>query len=803
MASPEKLTVDGSFSPQAGTSQVHNMPVDASPDSKCSICLDRFNKVSHLDPCGHRFCFDCIQEWTKTKAECPLCKQPFRFNFHSVQDDDDNKEYILNGIFARPDGNQFQYCTTFTGNCSLPTHPLTSSSSHTTFMPPDNRILFDGHLNQTSLQRGGDIYQMIQRLASSRQASAEGRFMKEIPEDELINFRRALYHHGLRVRNIQGGDQYRDISAQFFRRNPASLHHLLPWLKRELTVLFGINGSLPTIVQHIIISNVTQYDMGSQAFVEDLRPFLQHHTDHFLHELINFARCPYNVEAYDQNANYDCPTASYEDGSCSGPAQSSIITISSDDEDIRETDVPSSAFRLSQSPWDNETPGTSYSTLEQATATDSTTLASSESSDDESFINEATTQVDINMDTIARMQDIEAYDQHTNYDCPAQLSIITITSDEEDVSEPDVPSSALGLGQTPWANETAGTFYSTLAQATAAASTALASSESSDDESFINGATTQVDINMDTIARMQDIEAYVQHTNYDCPAQLSIITITSDEEDVSEPDVPSSAFGLGQTPWANETAGTFYSTLEQATATASTALASSESLDDESFINRATTQMDINMDTIARMQDIEVYDQHTNHDCPAQSSIITITSDEEDVSEQDVPSSALGLGLTPWANDTSGTSYSTLEQATATALANLDSSERLDEEPFINRATTQVDINTDTVAIMQDSRSSHHDSFTLVKEKYAQKASHKDSTSSDEHCYSKKKEKRKRPVDVSSQNLREEALQQGQAKNQELQKSREEWAQMLEIKEKIQKQRQELVLEKEDYVTDQ
>ncbi|XP_075442450.1 E3 ubiquitin-protein ligase Topors-like [Ascaphus truei] len=650
MASTEELMVDGSFSPQADTSQVHSMPAVASPDSKCSICLDRFDNVSHLDPCRHRFCFSCIKEWAKTKTECPLCKQPFRFNYHSVQADDDYKEYILNGTFVNPDGNQFQYCTTFVGNCHQPIHPLTSSSSRMSFTPPDSRILFDGRSNQMSMQSERDIHQMIQRLASRRQASAEGRFLREITEEELITFRRALYHSGVRVRNIQDGGQYRNISAQFFRRNSASFHRLIPWLKRELTVLLGSYGSLTTIVQHIIISNVTKYDLESQAFVEDLRPFLQHHTDHFQHEFINFACCPYDIEAYDQNANYDCPAPSIEKGSCS---EASII-ISPDEAEARYPDVPSSALRLS--PWDNETPGTSYSTLNQITANASTTIDSSESSDEEPSINRATTQVDIKMDTIARMQDTEAYSQHGNYDSPAQSSIITISSDEEDIGEPDVPSFALGLGQDVWDNETLGTFYSTLNQTTATASTTIDSSESSDEEPSINRATTQVDIKMDTIARMQDTEAYGQHGNYDSHAQSSIMTRSSDEEDVREPDVSSSALRLGQTTWDNETPGTSYSTLNQTTATASTTIDSSEISDKELSINRATTQVDTKMDTIARMQ---------------------------------------------------------------------------------------------------DSRSSTPASFTLFKDKCALKDSHKDSTSSDKHCYSKKKEKRKRPVDVSSQDTRE------------------------------------------------
>ncbi|KAM4709551.1 E3 ubiquitin-protein ligase Topors isoform 1-T1 [Discoglossus pictus] len=406
-SSTEDFSVDGSFSPKAGTSklQSHGAPADASPDSKCPICLDRFDNVSHLDRCLHRFCFRCIQEWAKNKAECPLCKQPFHSIFHSVRAEDDFKEYVLrptvNGSFASSDGHRFRYRTTMTRDYRLPIYPLRSSSTQRTFSPPDNGILFEGISSQASQQRDGDIHQMLRRLATRRQASAEGRSMRQIQEQELINFRRALYRSGVRVRSIQDGGRYRDISAEFFRRNPACLHRLIPWLKRELTVLFGTHGSLVNIVQHIIMSNVTRYDMESQAFVEDLRPFLLHRTDHFLHEFINFARCPYNIEAYDQHANYDCPAPSYEEGSNS---ESSVITISPDEVASREPDVPS-ALGVGQAPWDDETPGPSYSTSEQATAAVSPTLNISESSDEEPSSSQDIAQDDIKIDSAENTTD--------------------------------------------------------------------------------------------------------------------------------------------------------------------------------------------------------------------------------------------------------------------------------------------------------------------------------------------------------------------------------------------------------------
>ncbi|XP_013812999.2 E3 ubiquitin-protein ligase Topors isoform X3 [Apteryx mantelli] len=398
-----EFAVDSNFSPKASTSKLHQtVPTDASPDSKCPICLDRFDNVAYLDRCLHKFCFRCVQEWSKNKAECPLCKQPFHSIFHTVRAEDDFKEYILrpseNGSFASPDGRRFRYRTTLTRERRTSSYHRHTSSSRRTLSPPDNGILFEGLSSQPVRQREGEIQQMIRRLASRRQASAEGRSLRQIQEEDMINFRRALYRTGVRVRSIQDGGRYRDISAEFFRRNPACLHRLVPWLKRELTVLFGAHGSLVNIVQHIIMSNVTRYDLESQAFADDLKPFLLNRTEHFLHEFVSFARCPFNLEAYDQHANYDCPAPSYDEGSHS---DSSIITISPDEADSPGPDHSSSMTGIDQAPWDDETPGPSYSISEEVHATIASPLETSESSDEDSTTKrtEARTQLQANADS--------------------------------------------------------------------------------------------------------------------------------------------------------------------------------------------------------------------------------------------------------------------------------------------------------------------------------------------------------------------------------------------------------------------
>lgn len=358
------------------------MSGEVSPDSKCPVCLDRFNNISYLDICLHKFCFPCIHEWSKNKAECPLCKQPFSSIYHSIKSDHDYKRYDLrpidNGSFGTFGGVRFRYRTTLTG--------VHREMQRRTSSPPDNGVMFESIATTSQPPHPPYIRQMMRRLAARRRAASEGRSTSNIREQEMINFRRELYRRGVRVQNTCHDGRSRDISAEFFQRNPACLHRLVPWLKRELSVLYGAHGSLVNIVQHIIMSRITRYNLGDEAIKEELQPFLRGRTEHFLHEFINFAKSPFNMDAYDQHAVYDCVgPSSNEDSS---PALS-VIAISEDDEQTMGSDQQrGTSSTLSNSVWDDDTPGPSYSTLAEQRRT--TTVLSLLDTDSDSSVDEDT-----------------------------------------------------------------------------------------------------------------------------------------------------------------------------------------------------------------------------------------------------------------------------------------------------------------------------------------------------------------------------------------------------------------------------
>mmetsp|Transcript_1118 Transcript_1118/g.1564 ORF Transcript_1118/g.1564 Transcript_1118/m.1564 type:complete len:231 (+) Transcript_1118:771-1463(+) len=59
--------------------------------SLCQICFD--DSVNVVLSCGHEFCEDCLNDWTKKRnrdSVCPMCRTPLHEGVHN--DDDDTKK---------------------------------------------------------------------------------------------------------------------------------------------------------------------------------------------------------------------------------------------------------------------------------------------------------------------------------------------------------------------------------------------------------------------------------------------------------------------------------------------------------------------------------------------------------------------------------------------------------------------------------------------------------------------------------------------------------------------------------------
>ncbi|XP_072315167.1 uncharacterized protein [Eucyclogobius newberryi] len=408
--------------PPPSSSAAASRPVvsaeEASPDSKCPICLDRFNNLAYLDRCLHRFCFMCIQEWSHNKAECPLCKQPFASILHTVRGENDFKKYTLrrspeNGsvaatvamVAAMASDHRMRLTLRSSSNRQRRNQRMVpvwewlvdsppDSPEYIPISPPVNAqepqpldfsqrgIIFEGLTGLGPLgnlppfvANNRETRKLLSRLAARRRLQREGGRVRALRDREAVALRRGLYRCGIRVRGIAGSNQdqaQREISVESFCHNPSNLNRLRPWIRRELAVLYGSHDSLIAIVQRIIMARVARHGLEDLPVVEDeLRPFLLARTDHFLHELVSFARSPLAMESYDAQAVYEPPDVAFNVDALDSSTDSCEVIAISEEEEERERGgavepVQESQASLSMTGWDDETPGPSYSTADSS-----------------------------------------------------------------------------------------------------------------------------------------------------------------------------------------------------------------------------------------------------------------------------------------------------------------------------------------------------------------------------------------------------------------------------------------------------
>lgn len=270
----------------------------ASPEPNCPICLGKLENKSFTDSCFHQFCYVCLLEWSKVKAECPLCKQTFKSIIHNVKSYKDYDQYHIPrpedrdpfDLFA-PGGRRFRYRTTVT--------------DHRYF-----RSLFGDELQHQLGVRLDE--ESLQRPSRRRYPLSNHRAWRRLRQAATSAFRRGIYHNGLKVKESTGTRRrLRETSPSFFRENTACTHRLVPWLNRELNAVLEGREDRVAYVLDLIMGLIKRYHIDSEEFYQHVYPIIGRHTRHFMHEFLMFAKSPYHMAAYDQHANYE-PTSEYD-----------------------------------------------------------------------------------------------------------------------------------------------------------------------------------------------------------------------------------------------------------------------------------------------------------------------------------------------------------------------------------------------------------------------------------------------------------------------------------------------------------
>lgn len=88
---------------------------------------------------------------------------------------------------------------------------------------------------------------------------------------------------------------------RLYRENPAQVHRLMPFIRRDIHCLLDVTASnaFDSIAEALTVMNILSRD-----FRRRVQPFLGSKTAHFIHELNNFARSPYDMIGYDRAVRY-------------------------------------------------------------------------------------------------------------------------------------------------------------------------------------------------------------------------------------------------------------------------------------------------------------------------------------------------------------------------------------------------------------------------------------------------------------------------------------------------------------------
>lgn len=261
------------------------MPFDFSSDCECPNCLESTQNEPDWNPCFNKSRNDSLYSRSRKKSMRSSGVRCFPSRCCSTRPESDSKED--SGFLPSEEESYME-----------------SSQNNYVGLNPEGITRKIRPLKELTVQ------ELLREFGDSRKFQPNSTSVGHFRDQVVMKFRRALYYSGIWVTHVQGYRLEKHLSANYFKRNPGCLHRLVPWLKRELTAVYGDYGYTVKNILSTILQHMTEYDLDSESFIHLLEPYLQQHTHHFLHEFISFVHSPYNMETYDQRAIYQCPSIS-------------------------------------------------------------------------------------------------------------------------------------------------------------------------------------------------------------------------------------------------------------------------------------------------------------------------------------------------------------------------------------------------------------------------------------------------------------------------------------------------------------
>lgn len=87
------------------------------------------------------------------------------------------------------------------------------------------------------------------------------------------------------------------------------MHRLMPWINRDIVCLLRNAPNTVSEVMQMMHDILPMINIPTRTFRRRLSPFLGERTNHFIHELFNFARSPFDMVGYDRVVQYSTRVA--------------------------------------------------------------------------------------------------------------------------------------------------------------------------------------------------------------------------------------------------------------------------------------------------------------------------------------------------------------------------------------------------------------------------------------------------------------------------------------------------------------
>ncbi|EDV55163.1 E3 ubiquitin-protein ligase Topors [Drosophila erecta] len=121
----------------------------------------------------------------------------------------------------------------------------------------------------------------------------------------MVQWRVYVYTNSLYSLPDRETSGFRGWSPQYFRRNPFEVHRVMMWVNRDVSVLIRNRKADVFYLYETIKNLLPRLGLDSMHFRKSMVHFFGAKTELFIHELINFARSPYDdLMAYECNTQY-------------------------------------------------------------------------------------------------------------------------------------------------------------------------------------------------------------------------------------------------------------------------------------------------------------------------------------------------------------------------------------------------------------------------------------------------------------------------------------------------------------------